>query len=1361
MNKTVTILMALLIGFSSFALAKKPPEQLINSPINNKVQFLQAGTHRQVPMNLVKERLQAPISITDNDLVPLSQDKVRLAQNSHGSVRDDLWDLTHVDDFAEWYLGSGDVNDTMAVAFTPAAPCIVREVYHQWFDGGNAIAFGAMLSDAANDWTNNGASTSWPRGMAPWSPIGELMTPPTPNTIEDYADDWSLQLDIGIVGDEFIVGDPDDITSVETFLIVIVKGGEGPHPLASDVPEETYLWFGGPWTDPDGDPSTPDGDWGDGWTWGSYQSSASMDAGLIDNMVLVKVEYPWGAPLAIQSMNQLTNTYEVGHWLWGHTVTVYADLFDDVGENGMAIDGNDEVVAHYSFQGVTTDLALTANDVGADGNGIYTFDIFYANANPGDVIEYWITATDNDGLASESMHLNFQIKEPSNPDADLLVIRDRVSDRQRDLVEQVLDENNFVYEIWDTFLENGIDGSIINFGWDNIFSYGWGNMTVPVIADDPLGDDPGYSGFIDAGGNLLLIDMDWFYGHNLDPELTFAPGDFAYDYFGIAGGLNDPPAIDTIEVTGEGATLIDNPFTETPMTIRHAPYLLTDGAGWTDHLTAGDGTPIFYDNFGNLVGIFKDHDPGGEAVYLSFMADAAGDTTDQGEWIYTEFSQLIEGALAEFGIASPPSINLVGEGSTRYGVASGTSSATVNVTCFDSDGELTSVVLKYFVDEGDVIEVNLSPEEGIAYSATFDIEGFSDTSTVTYWAEAIDNDGFAAASGSGDFWGTSFVSSGTSVLYMRDHDAEYDSYGAAAADEVLRANMESAGLDDYDTWVVYDDGPADYASVLSNYTVVIYAGVFDWTPMPYSTADNSLSEFVAGGGYMLFTSEEVLGTLTGWVDVSFSAGDFAHDVLGVEWVGNDYNYVEVAVNGDGGTGLINGLPTEDIALNAELSAFGSYADLCDPLYYDTSDELPVPFNADYSGEDNYYYASSINGNVLFMAFNISMLPDDVQQTLLANFSNWVDSGPGPGSIDIDNMSGWNLIGLPLDVENSSYLDLFPTAVQGSLYGFNGTYTPESDLTPGTGYWLRFSDSGSTTITGSTISSLTVSLTQGWNLISGISEAVDVTSISDPDGIIVPGSLYGFTGTYEGASQLTPGQGYWLRTTAAGDITISSGAAARTIDPFIDRTKEANVLSFNGSELYFGVSVQEEELLSYQLPPKPPVGSFDVRFSDDMKMTESAGAIDIMNNTDRLTISYTINIDAGERMRWVLTSDEGKEYELNGSGEIVVNGNISGFTLNKVSEVPLTYSISQNYPNPFNPVTSIHYEIPEESFVTISVYNMMGQKVTDLVHGLRSVGYHQTIWNSNNMEGDPVSSGVYIYTIESGNFRTMKKMVLMK
>jgi hypothetical protein len=383
---------------------------------------------------------------------------------------------------------------------------------------------------------------------------------------------------------------------------------------------------------------------------------------------------------------------------------------------------------------------------------------------------------------------------------------------------------------------------------------------------------------------------------------------------------------------------------------------------------------------------------------------------------------------------------------------------------------------------------------------------------------------------------------------------------------------------------------------------------------------------------------------------------------------------------------------------------------------------------------------------------------------IPNFTLYDDEdlqGEASGT-EVTYLAGWNLVGLPLEVENSNYLNLFPTAVSGTLYGFNGTYESGTELAPGTGYWLNFSDAGSTTIAGSAISSITISLSQGWNLISGISEVVDVENISDPGGIIVPGTVYGFSGTYAGSSQLDPGQGYWINANADGDITISSGGAARTIAPFTDRTKEANMLSFNGNDLYFGVSIPEEDMLSYQLPPKPPAGAFDVRFADNMKVAESSGAIEIMNNTDKLSISYTINIDAGEHLRWVLTSDEGKEYGLlNGSGEIVVGGDITGFTLNKVPEIPLTYSISQNYPNPFNPLTSISYEIPKESIVRISVYNLRGQKVADLVSEMHPAGYHNVMWNSMDMSGKPVSSGVYIYTIQADEFRAVKKMVLMK
>ena len=163
------------------------------------------------------------------------------------------------------------------------------------------------------------------------------------------------------------------------------------------------------------------------------------------------------------------------------------------------------------------------------------------------------------------------------------------------------------------------------------------------------------------------------------------------------------------------------------------------------------------------------------------------------------------------------------------------------------------MVLKYYVDEGDVVEVDLVPGEGITYSATFDIEGFTDTSSVTYWAEATDDAGFSTGSGVSGFWGTSFVPSGASVLYMRDHYEPYDDYGCAYADSTLRLNMESVGLDDYDTWEVWDNGEADYGTILSNYNSVIYTGVLDWNPVPYSTADNSLSEFVAGGGSVSYT----------------------------------------------------------------------------------------------------------------------------------------------------------------------------------------------------------------------------------------------------------------------------------------------------------------------------------------------------------------------------------------------------------------------------------------------------------------------------------------------------------------------------
>ncbi|MDP6684603.1 MAG: T9SS type A sorting domain-containing protein [Candidatus Marinimicrobia bacterium] len=407
---------------------------------------------------------------------------------------------------------------------------------------------------------------------------------------------------------------------------------------------------------------------------------------------------------------------------------------------------------------------------------------------------------------------------------------------------------------------------------------------------------------------------------------------------------------------------------------------------------------------------------------------------------------------------------------------------------------------------------------------------------------------------------------------------------------------------------------------------------------------------------------------------------------------------------------------------------------------------------------------AVDNEAGFGTDRVFLLPVDVAEySFTGRFgeNNPDNEWPTGVAVNIENYSGWNLVGLPVGVDDGSWTEIYPASVPGTLYEFTGTYENVSTLVPGNGYWLNFPDAGNTIVTGSPISNITINLSQGWNLFSGISDAVDLSNISDPDEIIVPGTIYGFTGTYTGPSEITPGKGYWVNASSSGTITISSNGTARTSAAFTDRTVNSNRLSFNGSDLFFGVAIPEVELPSYQLPPKPPAGSMDARFTDNMKITNSNGLIEVMNNSDRLTISYTINIDAGDQLRWVLTSDDGNEFELYDSGEIVVSGDVSGFSLNRVPVIPLTYAVSQNYPNPFNPVTSISFELPNDNFVKISVYNIMGQKVTDLVNGLHSAGYHQTLWNSTNTSGDPVSSGVYIYTVEAGDFIAIKKMILMK
>ena len=84
-----------------------------------------------------------------------------------------------------------------------------------------------------------------------------------------------------------------------------------------------------------------------------------------------------------------------------------------------------------------------------------------------------------------------------------------------------------------------------------------------------------------------------------------------------------------------------------------------------------------------------------------------------------------------------------------------------------------------------------------------------------------------------------------------------------------------------------------------------------------------------------------------------------------------------------------------------------------------------------------------------------------------------------------------------------------------------------------------------------------------------------------------------------------------------------------------------------------------------------------------------------------------------------------------------------------------------YPNPFNPVTSLSYDLPYNSVVKITVHDMMGRVVKTLVNDSQTAGFKSVQWNATNDKNEPVSAGLYLYTIQAGEFRQTKKMVLLK
>jgi hypothetical protein len=262
---------------------------------------------------------------------------------------------------------------------------------------------------------------------------------------------------------------------------------------------------------------------------------------------------------------------------------------------------------------------------------------------------------------------------------------------------------------------------------------------------------------------------------------------------------------------------------------------------------------------------------------------------------------------------------------------------------------------------------------------------------------------------------------------------------------------------------------------------------------------------------------------------------------------------------------------------------------------------------------------------------------------------------------------WNMVSVPLSVDNYAKAVLFPSAVSDA-FAYNAGYASRANLSNGVGYWVKFSPGQNVSMVGVYRMTDTFAVVSGWNMVGSISKPVTVSSItSDPPGLIMS-QFFMFRHGYESAENIEPGKGYWVKAEQAGKIILSASVVTAA---------EAGKIRI---------------VPTLEAPPSPPG----------------------QNN----------------------------------------NGSV---------ELPLFYAMEQNYPNPFNPATLINYALPENSYVHLTIYNMLGQVIATLVDESKEAGYQTTVWNASK-----VASGLYFYRLDATSvsdpmkqFSQTRKMVLIK
>lgn len=255
-------------------------------------------------------------------------------------------------------------------------------------------------------------------------------------------------------------------------------------------------------------------------------------------------------------------------------------------------------------------------------------------------------------------------------------------------------------------------------------------------------------------------------------------------------------------------------------------------------------------------------------------------------------------------------------------------------------------------------------------------------------------------------------------------------------------------------------------------------------------------------------------------------------------------------------------------------------------------------------------------------------------------------------------------------------------------------------------------------------------------------------------------------------------GFW----AKAYLKLSNDKLFIAVDYFKDFNKEPydfmlfafdknrNKQYEENSEGYYRILLLPDEQTEKSFFPWSPLGftqgilnpaGFEGKIGDlppyfgihyEMSIDLSASNLSIPQNGIIGAYFYVFNAKNEQKPSWL--EKVSSEYFVKNFGSITLKPYV--VSVDKEKNYPANYSLEQNYPNPFNPSTTIKYSLPEESFVTLKIYDPLGKCVKTLVNGRQTAGYYEI-----KVDASDLTSGVYFYELKANSYRSIKKMILTK